>query len=460
MDFFFDPDGIAVIGANDNPMKGGYHILRNVLGGYEGPVYPVNPRFESLQGIPCYQNLESIPERFDLVIYFISADHLPSTIEACAGKGVRGIIIESAGFAEVGPGGRALQKECVSLAAKHHMRLWGPNCMGLLDAHRRHVFSFMYTEDWKTLMNPGNCSFIVQSGMLSAGFLMMILERGGLHISKMCSIGNKCDVNETELLEYLIADDDSEVIGLYIESIVEPRRFMELCRSTDKPIVVLKGGRSPSGARAAMSHTASLAGDDRIMRNAFAQAGVTPVYDVTELMDLMRGFSKTKGSRNNGGTAVITFSGGSGIVTADFLNDYGLPLAQLSDETLHAVKEVFPPWMEPSNPVDVWPAIEKNGVEKVYSHVIEAIMHDDGVDSLIIHVFSFMMTPDVLKPLNELKDRLAKPVAVWGFGMRDSYEQFRKGVEETGIPVFDEIERGVRFIAAAKKHFHRHSPAR
>ncbi|MEI7501902.1 MAG: CoA-binding protein [Paludibacter sp.] len=199
MEFFFNPKGVAVIGATENRLKGGFHLLRNVIESYKGKVYPVNPRYASLMDMPCYPDVASIPDDFDIAVYFIPAPGLYRAIEECASKNVKGIIIESAGFAEVGTEGRKLQEECVLLAHKHGIRLWGPNCMGLLDSRLGHVFSFMYMDDWKTLLKPGNVSMIVQSGMLSAGFLLMVLERGGMAISKMCSIGNKCDVNETEL---------------------------------------------------------------------------------------------------------------------------------------------------------------------------------------------------------------------------------------------------------------------
>lgn len=453
MEFFFNPDGVAIIGATGNPQKGGYHILDNINSGYKGRIYPVNPKYESIQGLPCYPDVSSIPQDFDLAIFFIPARFLPAAIEECAKKNVKGIIIESAGFAETGDEGRALQNECIARARVHGIRLWGPNCMGFLDAHRRHVFSFMYSDEWKRLLNPGNVSVIVQSGMLSATFLMMVLERGGMNLCRVCSIGNKCDVNETELLEYLIDDPDTEVIGLYVESIVEPKRFMELCRKTHKPVVVLRGGRSPSGASAAMSHTASLAGNDVITGNAFKQAGVTPVYDVTELMDFLRGFSKTGASRNGGGTAIISFSGGGGIVTADFLHDFNLPVARLSDQTLHALKTVFPPWMEPANPVDVWPAVEKNGIEEVYRTAIKAVMQDENVDSLILQVFSSRMTAEMVKPLSEMKEAFSKPVIAWTVGTGEQYYQFRRGLEDLGIPVFEEMKRGVSFLAAVKEHY-------
>jgi acyl-CoA synthetase (NDP forming) len=452
MDFFFHPDGIAIIGATDNPLRGGYHILNNTMGGYRGRIYPVNPKYDSILGLPCYPDILSIPHDFDLAVYFIPARFLPATIEDCARKKVKGIIIESAGFAETGEAGRRLQEDCVKLARQYDIRLWGPNCMGILDGNSRHVYSFMYTDVWKTLMKPGNVSIIVQSGMLSATFLMMILEKGGMGISKLCSIGNKCDVHETELLEYLIHDSHTNVIGMYIESLSDARYCLELCRSTGKPVVILKGGRSPSGAEAAKSHTASMAGNDVIIGNAFQQARVIQVFDFHEMMDILRGFSMTQNCTSAGGTAIISFSGGGGIVAADFLHDYNLPLAQLSGDTLRAIKEVFPPWMEPANPVDLWPAAEKNGIDRVYTSVIDAVINDEGVDSLILHVFSGRMESHSLKQLAVLKNELSKPVVVWPVGSGERHRTFKKDVEEMGIPVFDEMERGIRFLAAVKKH--------
>jgi len=455
MDFFFDPKGIAIIGASDNRTKGGFHLLNNTLQSYTGDVYPVNPRYESLLGRRCYPEVSSIPDDFDLAIYFIPAGGLAETIEQCSKKKVKGIIIESAGFAEVGEEGRRMQEECVSLAKKHGIRLWGPNCMGLIDSHMHHVFSFMYTDIWKTLLKPGDVSMTVQSGMLSAGFLMMVLERGGLAINKMCSIGNKCDVNETELLEYFIDDPTTAVIGHYAESIADPRRFMELASRTDKPIVLLKGGRSPGGARAAMSHTASMASDHTIARAAMRQSGIIEVTDVNELMDFLRGFSMTRSCRayENAGTAVVTFSGGGGIVTSDLLHESGLRLADLATGTLRAMKEVYPPWMDPGNPADVWPAMEHSGIEKVYTAVTDAVMRDPGVDSVIIHIFTGMSQSSMFQGLAALKEELGKPVVAWLAGVGERMKTCRAGLEEMGIPVFDEMGRGVAFLAAAKRHF-------
>jgi len=455
MNFFFNPGGIALLGATADEKKGGFSILKNLMTGFSGNIYPVNPRYSEINGIPCFASIANVPDPVDMAIIFVPAPVVPELVQACAKRGLPGVIIQCAGFAETGEKGKALQNQLSEISRRTGIRIWGPNCMGLLDGHSRHVFSFMYTDSWKTLMVPGNVSMVVQSGMLSAIFLMMILERGGMGVSKICSIGNKCDVNEADLLEYLIDDPLTGVIGLYAESIVDTRRFMKLCRSTTKPVVVLKGGRSPSGARAAVSHTASLAGNYTIMKHAFRQSGVIPAYDFSELTDILRGFSKTGHSKNDGGTAIISFSGGGGIVTADFLHDFDLPLASLSGETLKSIKEVFPAWMDPSNPVDIWPAVEKNGVEAVYSKVMDAVMHDRGVDSLVVHVFSGRCNSSVFRPLARLKEELGKPVIAWLVGVGEPFHAFRRDLEDMGIPVFEEMGRGVRFLHAVKQHYNK-----
>ena len=455
---FFYPNGVAVIGATDSPGKGGYHLLKNILLGYKGKVYPVNPKYREILGVPCYPDIDSIPDEFECAVYFIPARFLPDTVRACGRKGAKAIIIESAGFSEIGPAGKALQDEAVAAAREAGIRLWGPNCMGYLDGHSRHVFSFMYSDAWTTLMKPGNAALIVQSGMLSAGFLMMILERGGMGVSKICSIGNKCDVHETDLLAYLIEDPQTEVIGCYLESIIDGRRFLDLARSTAKPIIVLKAGRSRSGARAAMSHTGSLSGAAGIYEGAFRQAGIIQVYDMHELMDMVRGFSKTRAHRLEGNPAVMTFSGGAGIVTADLIEDYGMDLATLSPGTLAALRPLFPEWMEPGNPVDLWPAIEQKGVAAIYEGAAEALLADPAVNSLIIETFAWDFgTPDYLKRIAALQAAYGKPIALWLIGRSSTGETYRNVAEEHGLPVFDEISRCVNFIRNATTFFKKKS---
>lgn len=454
LDYFFHPEGVAILGASENQKTGGFHILRNVLGGYNGKVYPINPKYKELQGIPCYPDIQSIPYNFECLIYFIPARFILDTIKQAAKKGVRAIIIESAGFAEVGKEGEQLQKDAVALANSLGIRLWGPNCMGYLDGHTRNVFSFMYTDKWKTLMKPGDVSLIVQSGMLSAGFLMSVLERDNIGISKVCSIGNKCDVNEIDLLDYFCGDSESGVIGCYLESIVDGKKFLQIVKSTQKPIVVLKSGRSEQGKKAAMSHTASLAGNTQVQAGAFKQAGVVQVVDLYELIDTVKAFSYIKSFRPDKGVALMTFSGGAGIVTTDLMADYNIPLANLSHDTLQSVQKLYPAWMGASHPLDLWPAVEQNGLDAVYCATAEALMKDSAVDSIIIECFaSRYYDPAFFKDIGAMMREYKKPVVLWLVGEKDVVENYKMNAESAGVPVFGEIGRCIQVIHALRFHF-------
>jgi len=454
LDYFFHPEGVAILGASENQKTGGFHILRNVLGGYNGKVYPINPKYKELQGIPCYPDIQSIPYHFECLIYFIPARFILDTIKQAAKKGVRAIIIESAGFAEVGKEGEQLQKDAVALANSLGIRLWGPNCMGYLDGHTRNVFSFMYTDKWKTLMKPGDVSLIVQSGMLSAGFLMSVLERDNIGISKVCSIGNKCDINEIDLLDYFCGDSESGVIGCYLESIVDGKKFLQIVKSTQKPIVVLKSGRSEQGKKAAMSHTASLAGNTLVQAGAFKQAGVVQVVDLYELIDTVKAFSYIKSFRPDKGVALMTFSGGAGIVTTDLMADYNIPLANLSHDTLQSVQKLYPAWMGASHPLDLWPAVEQNGLDAVYCATAEALMKDSAVDSIIIECFaSRYYDPAFFKDIGAMMREYKKPVVLWLVGEKDVVENYKMNAEAAGVPVFGEIGRCIQVIQALRFHF-------
>ena len=206
-------------------------------------------------------------------------------VQACADRGIPGVIIQCAGFAEIGAKGKILQDQLVEISRRTGIRIWGPNCMGLVDAVHKKVFSFISAGIWDGNLLPGSVSLIVQSGMLSAGFLIDMMTRDKIGVSKVCSIGNKVDVNECDILEYLLEDPHTAVIGLYLESIKEGRRFFEICKNAKKPVVVLQGGKSEKGARAAMSHTAGMAGNSAIIKGALTQAGVVQADDFKQMMD-------------------------------------------------------------------------------------------------------------------------------------------------------------------------------
>ena len=359
MKLFFDPNTVALIGASADARRPGNQLFRNMEACFGQDLYPVNPRVDMIGERVCYKSILDVPAEIDVAVVFIPARAVPEALEQCASRGIRRVIIESAGFAETGPEGKALEARCREIARQRGLRLWGPNCMGLINVRRMKVLSFMASWIWQGVFTPGVVSLVVQSGMLSAGFLGHILGRTPFGLSKVCSIGNKSDVDETDLLEYFLADPETEVIAMYLESLEKGRRFIELVRSTDKPIVVLKGGRSAFGTKAAISHTSALAQDARVLDAALGQCGVIRVRGMTELLDVARCLGVARpAKKSRSRTVVLTFSGGGGVVTSDHIADLGLELAELAPATLSGLKEVFPEWMDPANPVDLYPAYE------------------------------------------------------------------------------------------------------
>jgi acetate---CoA ligase (ADP-forming) len=462
MDFFFKPRGVAIIGATPNPLKGGNAILKNLLLGYRGGIYPVNPRYREIDGLPCYPSVGVVPGPVDLAIVFVPAPLVPAVVGECAAMGIRGVMVESGGFAETGPEGAELQRSLTGIAKGTGIRIWGPNCMGLVDVVHSHIFSFMDPQAQRQGFIPGSVSLVVQSGMLSAIFLIDLMSNATMGVSKVCSVGNKVDVNECDLLEYFLGDPDTQVIGLYLESFADGRRFLEICRRCDKPIVVLKGGRSRKGAEAAMSHTASLAGNRRIVAGALAQAGVIEAQDFKQMMDLCRSFALTKppvGRKDR--VAILTFSGGAGIVSTDFVEEQGLAIADLTESTRTALRELFPAWMPVSNPVDLWPAIESHigtGVD-IYSRALAAVLSDPGVDAVFLHIA--IGNTRIGMNLSDLSLQIrtsGKPVIVWQVGRRDEVFALQKEALSLGIPLFSELFRAAECLGAILRERPRPEP--
>lgn len=452
MEYFFSPKSVAVIGATPNRVKGGNSILRNLITSFKGKIYPVNPKYEIMEGLPCYPAVNEIPGDVDTAIIFVPAREVPQAVSDCAAKNIPGVIIESAGFSEIGEEGHELQRKLLKIRQETGIRLWGPNCMGLVDGVKGHVFSFMVPEAIKDGFIPGHLSLIVQSGMLSGGFLMDIVSNRITGINKVCSVGNKIDIDECDLLEYFQNDEQTKVIGLYLESIVNGRRFVELCRNITKPIVVLKGGKSKSGAEAAISHTASLAGNHKIIEGALSQAGVIEARDFKQMVDICRCLSVyPQRPAGLGRVAILTASGGAGIVATDFIEQYKLCLADFDSATKKSLEKVFPNWMPVKNPVDIWPAIEASlgkGLD-VYQHSLDSLLADKGVDAILL--CGFAGNSKVIIEMAEISKKSldsGKPIFIWLFGLRDAAFEAQTQAQKNDVLIFQELERAVECLAA------------
>ena len=450
MNKFFNPTSVAVVGASTRRI--GYQIIENMLYGFQGKIFPVNPNHAEIAGLPCFSSLEDIPSSVDLAIILVPAPVTPSVLESCARKGIRRVMIESAGFAEVGATGKAIQDRCTAIAKEAGIRVWGPNCMGLVDIPGKQYLTFMHPSVYVDGLLPGRIALVVQSGMLSGVFLTE-MSRRAIGIGKVCSIGNKSDVDECDVLEYLLEDPETDAVALYLESLPRGRMFTQLAMQSTKPIVVLKGGRSKTGAMAAMSHTSSLSGNSRLLHSVLEMSGVTMANDFNQMVHLALAMASTPKVSPKCRTAIVTFSGGAGILTCDMLEKHNLDVAQLSESTCTALRSIFPDWMPVNNPIDLYPAIELKGYIPVFNQACNIVLDDPKVDVMVIHflagVDDRMMDLDALK---KKADKVGKAVFFWLVGRQESIRMFREEAHIHGIPVYGEISRAIECLSAAA-HF-------
>lgn len=448
MEKFFNPKSVAVLGASRR--RGGYHLIRNLLFGYGGRIYPVSSKYPEIEGIRCYESIDALPEVPDLLLILVPAAAIPDVIRSCWAKGIDRVMIQSAGFAEIGDHGRALQQSCMDIARGAGIRLWGPNCMGLVDVPNKRLFTFMQPEVAADGLISGRISLVVQSGMLAASFLNDCNTRLRMGVAKVCSIGNKADLDECDFLEYLLDDPQTEAVALYLESIKRGRRFTEIASRARKPIVVLKSGRSKAGSIAAESHTSSLAGNSRLSDGVLQAVGVTMARDFSQMMEMasMLAFSEQLDSRCR--VAILTFSGGAGVVTCDLMEEYGLPVAVLAPETRNAMGDFFPDWMPISNPVDLYPAQEIHGRVAIYNRSALIAIEDPNTDVVFIH-FVAGREPDPLDmdAFKAKADENRKIVVVYVVGPDRAAREVLSQGQKAGIMVFRELGRAVECLAAA-----------
>ncbi len=450
LDFFFNPQSVAVVGASRNPAKVGYALLRNLKLFYRGRLYPINPHADEILGLKCYPNLKSVPDDIDVAVIAVPAPKVLDVAEDAGQKGVKGLIVISGGFKEVGPEGAKLESRLVEIIKKYGMRLIGPNCVGVY-VPKTGMNTLFLPPEKQGFPKHGFIAFISQSGAFGSAVLDWAAMRG-IGISKFVSYGNKADVSDDELLYYFRDDPDTKVILMYIECVEDGRKFFRALRGVTpyKPVVILKSGRTEAGARAAASHTGALAGSDVVYNAAFKQAGVVRAYGMEDLFDIAIALGLQPPARGDR-VAVLTVGGGSGVMAADALSDLGLKVPRLSSNTIEKLRRVLLPIASPYNPIDVTgSATDEHLVEAV-----EILLRSNEVD--VIMWLPYYITPGITGELNKkFLDRVRKVmkeldyvVPIVGVATGGKYTaKYAKEAEDMGIPMYLSPERAAKAIKA------------
>jgi acetyltransferase len=446
----FAPRAVAVIGATSRPGSVGRAVFENVLRhGYAGVVYPVNPKAASIMSVRAYPSVLDIPDDLDLAIVIVPRDLVPGIMEECGAKGVKAAIVITAGFKELGGEGAAYEQQVLEAARRGGIRLLGPNCLGVINTDPQVSLNGSFA---RTMPLPGNIALVSQSGAVGTAALEYAQgERVGL--SKFVSVGNKADLNENDFLSYLKDDPLTGVILFYLEDLAEPSRFFKLARQVGeqeqkKPILAIKSGRTPAGARAASSHTGALAGSDQAYDALFAQCGVLRVESLEELFDHAVALAwqpLPKGNR----VAVVTNAGGLGIMTTDAAERYGLAMATLSEATMKKLTPVLPPAASIHNPVDIL----GDAREDRYGAALEAVLEDPGVDGVIV-----ISTPQLMTDLKAVAAKVAeigsgcdKPVLVCQMAL-ENIEAPLAILAQARIPHYHFPEEAARSLAAMARY--------
>jgi acetate---CoA ligase (ADP-forming) len=446
LDAIFRPVSIAVVGASGRMGSVGHSVFSNILhGNFTGTLYPVNIKAKSINGVRAYPSLGDIPDEVDLAVLIVPAAATPGVAREAAAKGVKGLIVISAGFREVGEEGAKLERELQSVCQQHGMRLIGPNCLGLINTDPAVNLNASFA---RRRANPGNIAFISQSGALCTAVLDFAAKRN-MGFSKFISVGNKADVGELALIRYLHQDPQTRVIMMYVEELRHGFDFIETVREItggDKPtpILVIKSGRTAAGAVAASSHTGSLAGSEEVYNALFQQAGVFRVQTIEELFDYSIAFGNQPLPKSNR-IAIITNAGGPGIMATDVTVQTGLQLAKFETATTDSLRRQLPSAASIGNPVDV---IGDARMDR-YQAALQSVLRDDNVDGVI-----FILTPQSMTEIEataavipELARKSGKPVIASFMGLMD-VSKGAEILEANGIPHYHFPETAARAMGA------------
>ncbi|MGC2668897.1 MAG: acetate--CoA ligase family protein [Candidatus Nitrosopolaris sp.] len=438
---FLSPQSIAVIGASEKAGVGNA-IFSNIVNGYKGKIYPINPSSSTVLGIKAYKSVLDVPEDIDLAVVATPNRIVPAVMEDIGKKKIKGAIIVTAGFKEADEQGARLEKDIESLAKSYGTRIIGPNCLGIMSLSESNIMNLTFL---KITPKYGGIALLSQSGAICAATVEDAIEQG-IGFSKVISMGNKVDMDENDILELLADDADTKVIVMYLEDIHDGRRFMEIAKKiimeNKKPIIVLKAGRTPEGAKAAISHTGALMGPDEIYDALFVQSRVIRVDTMQELFELSTAFSKQPTPSEQGGVVIVSNAGGPAIISTDACSKYGLKMADISSSR-EAIAKVIPPHGSARNPIDIVGDADFNRFEKVLVEVIS----NPSVGSIVT-----MCTPSATLDYDDLARIIVKTSKGSGKTMLAALMGLAEGTKnkeilsEGGIPHFMYAESAIQTL--------------
>ncbi len=440
----FYPKSIAVIGASGTRGKLGWNVFTNLVRhNFEGKLYPINPKAEEIHGIKAYPKISDVPEPVDVAIILVSASVTPDVVKECCDCGIKYIVVESAGFAEMGEKGRRLEQEMKAIADSYGVRLLGPNCSGIINTHCSMVQSIGIVD----ALGKGSIGLVSQAGVCAAGMLWGL--RQIMDFGIVATIGNKLDINETDMLSEVSQDKNINVICMYLESVKGGRRFVDVAKqvSMTKPVIVLKSGRTDAGKKAVTSHTASLAGNDQVFSGVFRQGGIIRASDYEHMFNLAKAVSKQPMPERDG-VFIITYAGSLGVISADAVTDNGMRLSDLEPALKERLRGLLPEYVGGLNPVDYTFSMDGETVKKTI---------EIGVESADVGSFIVVLQAEILGSyVDSLKsiDYKGKPIMACVAGKEFAMEDVIK-MEKAGIPVYSTPEQCADAISVMFRHAQR-----
>jgi acetyl coenzyme A synthetase (ADP forming)-like protein len=440
---------VAIIGASHTPGKIGYVILENFArGNFKGKVYPVNPDTSPIFNLAVYPSIKKIPDEIDLAVIAVKAEIVPKVLKECVEKKVKGVIIISGGFSEIGEEGRKIEEKCKQIVKKSKTRVIGPNCVGILD-NFSNVDTLFFSEQRLNRPKQGNIAFITQSGAFGSTILDCLAEEK-IGVSKFISYGNAIDLNECDLLEFLANDENTKVITFYLEGVKDGKRFIQVAKkvSKQKPIILLKGGKTKAGTKAVLSHTGGLAGEYKIYSSVFKQTGVIEGATWEEMFDFAKAFS-TQPLPKGRNVVIITNGGGFGVLTSDECEKQGLQLLEPAENIKRKLKKVVPPHVILHNPID----LTGDATAERYNTALEECLKSKQYDGIILITLFQIPTLEekIVDIIIELTRKYKKPVLCCAAGGRYTM-RLSERLEASGMPVYSTPERAVRAFSNLAKY--------